>query len=210
MKNWVTRTVIFKLRTAWILLNHCRTPWIRGTVTKVFTRPKTLELFGLGSNWGVDVFIRPWSGPAALVFSVGILFDCVPRIGRRTWGGVGGSFQYTGPVIWNSVPLSARHSSSLSSFKSKLKPTSFSSAYWCHFLLIVPTITSNACIYCVCVLEWERERESVCVCVCVCARAHTCVCMCMMKWVHPYVFVSTLGSYKMRRHGIIYYYHYSL
>ena len=33
-------------------------------------------------------------------------------------------------MIWNSLPLSVRHSSSLSSFKSKLKTHFFSSAYW--------------------------------------------------------------------------------
>ena len=39
------------------------------------------------------------------------------------------SFQYTGPVVWNSLPPSLRHSSSISSLKSKLKTRLFSSAY---------------------------------------------------------------------------------
>ena len=56
----------------------------------------------------------------------------VPRVGRRTLGER--SFQYIGPVIWNSLPLSVRHSSSLSSFKSKLKTHHFSSAYWSDVL----------------------------------------------------------------------------
>ena len=51
----------------------------------------------------------------------------VPRMGRRTLGER--SFQCIGSVIWNSLPLSVRHSSSLSSFKSKLKTHLFSSAY---------------------------------------------------------------------------------
>ena len=41
----------------------------------------------------------------------------VPRMGRRTLGER--SFQYTGPVLWNSLPLSGRHSSSLSSVKTE-------------------------------------------------------------------------------------------
>ena len=49
----------------------------------------------------------------------------VPRMGRRTMGER--SFQYIGPVLWNSLPLSVRHSSSLSFlFKSKLKTNLFS------------------------------------------------------------------------------------
>ena len=35
----------------------------------------------------------------------------VPRMGRRTLGER--SFQYLGPVLWNSLPVSVRHSSSL-------------------------------------------------------------------------------------------------
>ena len=50
----------------------------------------------------------------------------VLRVGRMTLGER--SFQYTGPVIWNSLPLSVRHSSSLSSFKSKMETDLFSSA----------------------------------------------------------------------------------
>ena len=52
---------------------------------------------------------------------------CVPRVCRRTLGER--SFQYIGPVIWNSLSFSIRHATSLSSFKSKLKTHLFSSAY---------------------------------------------------------------------------------
>ena len=90
---------------------------------------------------------------------------CAPRMGRRTQGER--SFQYIGPVIWNSLPVSSRHSSSLSSFKSKLKTHLFSSAYWSVIFFFLkdsfcqPNI-SNACIW------RERERECLCVYVCVC------------------------------------------
>ena len=52
---------------------------------------------------------------------------CVPRVCRRTLAER--SFQYIGPVIWNSLPFSIRHATSLSSFKPKLKTHLFSSAY---------------------------------------------------------------------------------
>ena len=51
----------------------------------------------------------------------------VPRMCWRTLGER--SFQYIGPVIWNSLPFFVRHATSLSSFKSKLKTHLFSSAY---------------------------------------------------------------------------------
>ena len=78
---------------------------------------------------------------------------CVPRLDRRTLGGK--SFQYTGPVIWNSLPLSVRHSSSLSSFKQKLKTHLCSSAYLSAVLFFsfsfYQPITRNTCICSVCV-----------------------------------------------------------
>ena len=58
----------------------------------------------------------------------------IPRMGRRTLGKI--SFQYIGPVLWNSLPISIRRSSSLSYFKSKLKTHLFSSAYWSVVLTI--------------------------------------------------------------------------
>ena len=51
----------------------------------------------------------------------------VPRVCTRTLGER--SFQYIGPVIWNSLSFSVRHATALSSFKSKLKTHLFSSAY---------------------------------------------------------------------------------
>ena len=51
----------------------------------------------------------------------------VPRVCTRTLGER--SFQYIGPVIWNSLSFSVRHATSLSSFKSKLKTHLFSFAY---------------------------------------------------------------------------------
>ena len=62
----------------------------------------------------------------------------VPRVCRRTlWER---SFQYIGPVIWNSLPFSVRHARSLSSFKSKLKTHLFSSAYgFIIFFLLFPS-----------------------------------------------------------------------
>ena len=51
----------------------------------------------------------------------------VPRVCRRTLGER--SFQYIGPVIWNTLSVSVRHATTLSSFKSKLKTHLFSSAY---------------------------------------------------------------------------------
>ena len=106
----------------------------------------------------------------------------VPRMGRRTLGER--SFQYIGPVIWNSLPLSVssvRHSSSLSSFKSKLKTHLFSSAYWSVvFFPLYQPMTGNTCICSVC----------VCVCVCVWWNEHN----------YTYVFVRAPGSYEMGRH----------
>ena len=51
----------------------------------------------------------------------------VRRVCRGTLGER--SFQYIGPVIWNSLSFSVRHATTLSSFKSKLKTHLFSSAY---------------------------------------------------------------------------------
>ena len=62
----------------------------------------------------------------------------IPMMGRRILGET--SFQYIGPVLWNSLPLSVRHSSSLTSFKSKLKTHIFSSASIVFFLLILSLI----------------------------------------------------------------------
>ena len=114
------------------------------------------------------------------------------------------SLWYAGHAIWDSLPLPVRNSSPLSLFpplflKPKLKTSLFSSGYWSVvFFSLYQPITSNACICSVCVLT----RACVCVCMCVCERERecVCVCVCVMKWVHPYIFVSALGSCKIVCH----------
>ena len=62
----------------------------------------------------------------------------VPRMGRRTLGKR--FFQYIGTLIWNSLPATVRHSSSLCSFKSKTEnPSLLFCVLVCCFLLIAPT-----------------------------------------------------------------------
>ena len=56
-----------------------------------------------------------------LVLSANLLYS-LRTLGERP-------FQYIGSVLWNSIPLSVRRMSSLSSFKSKLKTHLFASAY---------------------------------------------------------------------------------
>ena len=113
----------------------------------------------------------------------------VPRVCRRTLGER--SFQYIGPVIWNSLSFSVRHATTLSSFKSKLKTHLVSSAYW--FLASFLLFPSNPrllclcffCDVCVCVGGW-----GVCGWVCVCGSGML-IC-----------FVSALGSHEMGRHKL--------
>ena len=86
----------------------------------------------------------------------------VPRVCRRTLGER--SFQYIGPVIWNSLPFSVRHATSLSSFKSKLKTHLFSSAYWfITFFLLFP---SNPWLLYLCFCGGEGGCMCACMCVC--------------------------------------------
>ena len=123
--------------------------------------------------------------------------SCVPRVCRRTLGER--SFQYIGPVIWNSLSFSVRHATSLSSFKSKLKTYLFSSAYW--FLAFFLLFPSNPWLLCLCFYG-----VCVCVCVCVCVRVRVgvwgclwvCACGCGML----ICFVSALGSHEMGRHKL--------
>ena len=61
----------------------------------------------------------------------------VPRMGRWVLGER--SFQYIGPVLWNSLTVSVRRSSSLTSFISHLETHLFSSASIIFFLLISQT-----------------------------------------------------------------------
>ena len=80
----------------------------------------------LGSS-DISELLRLYSSSSSLRSASDTRIFRVPRVCRRTlWER---SFQYIGPVIWNSLPFSARHASSLSFFKSKLKNHLFSSAY---------------------------------------------------------------------------------
>ena len=106
---------------------------------------------------------------------------CVQRVCRRTHEER--SFQYIGPVIWNSLPFSVTHATSLSSFKSKLKTYLFSSAYWSIiFFLLFPSSPWQVCLcFCsVCVFVW-------------------CVWFCL-KWMCLSAFVSALGSHEVGHH----------
>ena len=97
----------------------------------------------------------------------------VSRVCRRTlWER---SFQY---IIWNSLPFSVRHATSLSSYKSKLKPTSsllptdLSLSFFCFH----QTHDYYACVFalcvCLCISVWVWGCLCMCVCVCV---WHVCV-----------------------------------
>ena len=91
---------------------------------------------------------------------------CVPRLDRRTLGGK--SFQYTGPVIWKSLPLSVRHSSSLFFLvKTESLPLPFS-------ILIRRFPSSHSTNP-----SPVTHVFAVCVCVCVCVRACVCLCACV-------------------------------
>ena len=69
------------------------------------------------------------------------------------------SFSYQTPVIWNQLPVSVRHSASVSSFKSSLKTFLFLKAF---FFSPIDLIYNSVC---------------VCVCVCVC-------CVCAVSYTH--------------------------
>ena len=110
----------------------------------------------------------------------------VSRMCRRTLGER--SFQCVGRVIWNSLPFSVTHATSLSSVKSKLKPTSsllptdLSLSFFCFrqthdYYVCVFAVCLCVCVFvCVCVCVYVRGGGMggyVCVylCVCVCVRA---------------------------------------
>ena len=102
----------------------------------------------------------------------------VPRVCRRTLGER--SFQYIGPVIWNSLSFSVRHATSLSSFKSKVKTHFFSSAYW--FLAFFLLFPSNPWLLCLCFCG-----------VCVCGWVE-CLWVCVRVWVwHAYLLCKRPG-----------------
>ena len=98
----------------------------------------------------------------------------VPRVCRRTLGER--SFQYIGPIIWNSLPFSVRHATSLSSFfqvKTENSPLLFCLLIY-HFLFSVsikPMTTMLVFLRGVC----------VCVCVFVCVPACLTLCVCLRE-----------------------------
>ena len=76
------------------------------------------------------------------------------------------SFSYQAPDIWNQLPVSVRHSTSVSSFKSSVETFLFEKQQ--HFFS--PIALRYVCVY-VCV------RACVCVYVRACVRACVCVCV---------------------------------
>ena len=94
------------------------------------------------------------------------------------WGGdvvqlVEHSFSYQAPVIWNQLPVSVCHSTSVSSFKSSLKTFLFLKTFCSVSLPRLPWYVTGVCV-CLCVC--------VCVCMCVCVYANLCVCMCVCMY----------------------------
>ena len=126
-----------------------------------------------GCLWySFSIFLRVASLYFPFLSASGTWVLHVLRMGRRTMGER--SFQFVGPVICNSLPLSVTvfsfppHSLALSQ---NWKPTS--SAHWSVVTSIFhQPITSNACIFvvCVCVCEGVQLCEGVptCTYVCVC------------------------------------------
>ena len=56
----------------------------------------------------------------------------VPKTRLKTYGDQ--AFSYIAPVLWNNLPLSIKTSSSLATFKSRLKSHFFTSRYWLYYL----------------------------------------------------------------------------
>ena len=77
------------------------------------------------------------------------------------------SFSYQAPVIWNQLPVSVRHSTSVSSFKySVIENLSLFKNLFFSFIALIFD-------WCVCVCVFVRVRRAcvrvrVCVCACVC------------------------------------------
>ena len=76
------------------------------------------------------------------------------------------SFSYQALDIWNQLPVSVRHSTSVSSFKSSLKTFLFFKHFFFSLIALI-------CDWCVCVC--------VCVCVCLCVSVRGCVHSCCMR-----------------------------
>ena len=97
------------------------------------------------------------------------------------------TLQYIGPVIWNSLPVSVRHTSSLCYFKSKLKTHLFSSLIFFFLLICTKPITNYMGVCGVCTHIYACVRA----CVCVCMRAYmhfgvciicSCFCVCCVSF----------------------------
>ena len=98
------------------------------------------------------------------------------------------TLSYQTPVIWNQLPVSVRHSTSIISFKSSLK-----------IFLFLKAISSVP-------LSWHM---TLCVYVCVCA----CVCLRCMHWILKIcAFKERVSIYSLCRLGTlsIHYYYYTL
>ena len=74
------------------------------------------------------------------------------------------SFSYQAPVIWNQLPVSVRHSTSVSSFKSSLKTFLFLKTF---SSVSLPWYATGVCV-CVWVSAHACVCKSLCVCVCMC------------------------------------------
>ena len=66
------------------------------------------------------------------------------------------AFSYSGPSVWNSLPLHIRNATTIDTFKSALKTHLFN-------------------------LQEFDYLSSLCVCVCVCVRVCVCVCVCVCE-----------------------------
>ena len=94
------------------------------------------------------------------------------------------TFSYQAPVIWNQLPVSVHHSSSVSSFKSSLKTFLFLKTFSSVSLPWLPWYATGMCV-CVCVRACMLMHvcscmcESACVCACVCVCIHV---VCIEFW----------------------------
>ena len=85
---------------------------------------------------------------------------CLPIFNFFVFHPLTSSLLVDAPLLWNNLPDSVPHSSSIASFKSALKTHLFSSGLWMPCL-------------CVCVCVWVRAHMHVCMYACVCV--HVCV-----------------------------------
>ena len=92
------------------------------------------------------------------------------------------SFSYRAPVIWNQLSVSARHSTSVSSFKSSLKTFLFLKTFSSFSFLRLPRYATG--VWCVCVCARARARVRACACARVRACASLCVCVRVCVCIH--------------------------